>query len=138
MCGRIWSRTGWESAVCAKKPTARRAWQNARSCFFLKPIRTLLKPVRIIFRSRLDAPGHWPRRRLRGDDLPELRREVRLHVIRTGEKCRVARANYLILSVQRGDLLHPRQRDRRIERPERAQNRRFQRNLACLRVALRA
>src|SRR6266566_556393 len=133
MCGRIWSRTGCASAVWARKPTARRTRRPLP-----KPIRRPLKPVGIVFRSRLNASRQRSQCRLRGDRLPELGDEVRLDVVGTRQKCGISGANHLVLRVKGGDLLHPGERDCRIERSQRAQDRGVQRDVARLRVTLRA
>src|SRR5712675_1316592 len=91
-----------------------------------------------MFWRRLDAPCQRPRGSLGGNDLPELGSEVRLHILGTSKSGRVARANYLFFRKERRDLLHPWQCDRRIERSQRAENRRIERNVVRLRVELRA
>src|ERR1700686_465376 len=91
---------------------------SPRGSVCLPSIRMPLKSVGIIFRRRLDAPSHGSRRRLGRDDLPELRGEIRLHVVGAGEQRRVARTDHLFLRVQRSYLLNPGQRDRRIEGSE--------------------
>src|SRR3954462_2100148 len=126
MWGLICSSTGWPNAELAANASA-----AVTTCLFLKAIR-------IVFRRGLDACCHWPRRWLRRNDFAKLRLEVRLHLLGPREQRGIARPDDLFLGVERGDLLHPRQRDGRVERAQRAQNGRVQRDIACLRVALGA
>src|SRR5688572_8160166 len=139
--------TVWESRMRIVSPMGGRIWRrtdcpgtatgNSAAAAHKPRIRTL-EAIRIVVGKRADACRQRSWGSLCGYDLPELRTEVGFHVSRSGEECGVARAKNFLLGVKRRDVLDPRQRDRRIERTERAQNRRLDRHVAVLRIALGA
>src|SRR5687768_14950144 len=90
MWGRIWRSTGCADAMSATSASAATA-----------TTRLTLEAIRVVLRGRSNARCQRTRRRLRGDDLPELRREVGLHIRRPGEERCVAGAQNFLFGVQR-------------------------------------
>src|SRR5688572_8121465 len=82
----------------------------------------ILETVRVVVRQRFerDRRRTLGRGGLRRHDPAELRLEERRHLLRAGQQRRVTRAKHLRLVVPGDRSLHPIQRERRLERTERA------------------
>src|SRR5438270_122079 len=155
-----WSRVHDRGSFPSSPPTGRDAFAECRryavlsaaappaSCPRVPPVpeRTELscrtwessEPVWIVFGRRFDASGQRAGCSLNGDDLPELGREVRLHIVRTRQQSSVARADDLLFGIERRDFLYPGQGDGRIERSQSPQHCRIQGDVVRLRVSLGA
>src|SRR5438270_4459753 len=153
-----WSRVHDRGSFPSSPPTGRDAFAECRryavlsaaappaSCPRVPPVpeRTELscrtwessEPVWIVFGRRFDASGQRAGCSLNGDDLPELGREVRLHIVRTRQQSGVARADDLFFGIERRDFLYPGQGDGRIERSQSPQHCGIQRDVVRLRVSL--
>src|SRR5690349_1839228 len=115
-CGRIWSVTAWLRAVLAALTSAAIAIPNRENRM------ARLETVRVVSGRRANGGRHRPLRLLRRYHRAQLRLEELPDVGGPLAQCRVARANHILILTNTDRVLHPSEREGRIQRAKTAQH----------------